>query len=453
MARAVSDAGLRARLDHAIDHALAMRAERVAERSDWEQLRERAATDRAGDLRRLPELLSEFETAAVASGARVHWARDAREACERIGGLLGEPDGPLVKSKSMVTEEIGLRGFLAGRGIEVVETDLGEYIVQLLGGLPSHIVAPAIHLSAPDIALLFRERLGLDLSETASAREISLAAREHLRAHFLRASVGMCGANFLAAREGAVVVCTNEGNAGLCTALPRRLIVVAGIDRVWRSLEALRAPLLLLGSSATGQRQTCYTRVLRGPRECDECDGPERVDIVLVDNGRSALLAEPRLAPALSCIRCGACMYVCPVYRRTGGQAYGWMYPGPIGLLLAPFLGAPERAAAADACSLCGACAEVCPMRIDLPSLVLELRAWQWARQCGPSRAPAALAGLVTDSAPAFGLAGAGLRALLRSGLAGAAPSGRAWHEGRELPASPRESFDALWRREEGSDA
>lgn len=453
MARAVADAKLRARLDHAIGHALGVRAERVSERSDWENLRDEAAAARREDLSRMPELLTEFEEAATGHGARVHWARDAREACECVAALLGALDGPLVKSKSMVTEEIGLRGHLAGRGVEVIETDLGEYIVQLAGELPSHIVAPALHLSAGDIARLFRERLGLPISEDSDARAISLAAREHLRAYFLSAAAGMCGANFLTAREGAVVVCTNEGNAGLCTALPKRLVVVAGIDRIWRDLPRLRLPLLLLSSSSTGQRQTCFVRALRGPREYDECDGPERMDIVLVDNGRSRLLGDPRLSDALACIRCGACMYVCPVYRRTGGQAYGWMYPGPIGMLLAPFLGAPEHGASAEACSLCGACAEVCPVRIDLPGLILELRARLWAEHPGLERTAAGLAGLATAQPQAFGAAGQCARLALRLGLAAKVGPGRDWQLGRELPTPPDDTFSALWREEGGDDA
>lgn len=447
MAEAAFDRELRARLDHAIEHTLAARTARMVERPDWEQLRDAVATARREQLARHDELLRTFGSRARAHGARVHRARDAREARLLLTSLVGRPAGPLIKSKSMVTEEIGLRRHLARRGVEVVETDLGEYIVQLLGGLPAHIVAPAIDLSAADIARAFRERLGLTLPEPADPRTISLAARAWLRRSFVGGALGMVGANFLTAEEGAVVVCTNEGNGGLCASLPPRLIAVSAIDKLWPDLPSIRPALLTLSSSSTGQRQTCYVRALRGPRGEGEADGPEGLDIVLVDNGRSALLAEPKLREALACIRCGACMYACPVYRRTGGQAYGWVYPGPIGIVLASFLGAPEGARSLDACSLCGACAEVCPARIPLPDLILAARARR-ASGCSAARRLRSGAGAILGSPRRFAALAGLARRSLANGTAYIAPPARLWLEGRELPDAPEQTFSQMWRGE-----
>jgi len=447
MACAVENADLRQRLDKALTHTIAAREDRVRERADWEALRDAAAARRRHALERLPDLLEEFERNATASGARVHYAQTAGEATDLVAGFTGRPAAPLVKSKSMVTEEIGLRIALAGAGIAVVETDLGEYVIQLANSTPSHIVAPVIHLSAGDIARVFRSELGLDIPEDNDPRTISLAARAHLRDAFLRAEVGMCGANFLTAAEGAVVVCTNEGNAGLCTSLPRRLIVVAGIEKVMPDLASLHECLVLLASSSTGQRQNCYLNILRGPRAGGEPDGPDSVDIVLLDNGRSALLGDDGLWESLACIRCGACLNACPVYGVTGGQAYGWVYPGPIGIVLSPFLGSPEGRAMADACTLCGACGDVCPVRIDLPACISHVRARGAPRLPGiPSAAAAAF------STSPFGLLAGLVRARSRrQGRVRLGPA-RAWSLGRELPPCSGVPFRRLWRDEGGDD-
>jgi L-lactate dehydrogenase complex protein LldF len=433
MSEAVRDRAQRARLDRSIGHALSVRADRMAERPDWDDLRERAAGMRRHSLGRLAELLEEFQAAAEASGARVHFAETGAEARALLLGLIGDPGEPLVKSKSMVTEEIGLRSALEEAGVALVETDLGEYIVQLSRTTPSHIVAPVIHLSAENIAEVFRRELGMSLPPDVDPRTISLAAREHMRPFFVDAKVGMVGANILTAREGAVVTCTNEGNAGLGTTIPERLIVVAGIEKLCPNLADTAAPLQLLGSSSTGQRLTCYTHVLRAGM-----GGPSELDIVLLDAGRTALLADDDLWDALACIRCGACMHVCPIYRRTGGQAYGWIYPGPIGIILSAFLESPMATKMADACSLCGACAEVCPVKIDLPEGVRLVR--ERAIERSPAaRTASTVGGRVFASPSLWRLGGELARAILSRGDA-VGPL-KAWSDARELPTSPHETL------------
>lgn len=444
MALAAGDPGLALRLGRALDHTIAARAARVAEASDWDALRDAAAATRRYSLSNLDHLLERFESNASASGMTLHYAADAGRACGTVIRLLGSSSRPVIKSKSMVTEEIGLRTALRRARIPVVETDLGEYIVQVAGEAPSHIVAPVIHKSAADIASLFRSRLGVELGDDADPRTISLAARDILRPRFVEASLGICGANFLTADEGAVVVCTNEGNGGWCLSVPERLIVVTGIEKLNPSLRHLEAPLLLLGASATGQRQTCYTHVLRAPGG----GGPERIDIVLVDNGRSRALADGDLWEALACIRCGACMNVCPVYRACGGQAYGWVYPGPIGIPLAPFLRPGRRWSLADACTLCGACSDVCPVRIDLPNLILAVRARPWRRL--PLGALCRAAAGVLARPRLFEQLGRAVRRRARRGAPVRYGPAAGWSLVRDIPAVPGQSFSEMWRRGAG---
>lgn len=425
MAEAVANTGQRHRLDRSVGHALRTRAERVAERPDWEELRDRAAAMRRHSLGSLAELLDEFRAVAESHGARVHFAETGADARRLLLRLIGSRDTTLVKSKSMVTEEIGLRLCLEAAGVPIVETDLGEYIVQLSRTTPSHIVSPVIHLSAEDIVDVLRRELGIELPSAASPRTISLAVREHLRPYFENAQLGMLGANFLTAREGAVVTCTNEGNAGLGSTIPTGLIVVTGIDKLNPSLPDLAAPLQLLGSSSTGQRLTSYTHIVRPGGERD-------MDIVLVDAGRSKLLADAELWESLACIRCGACMHVCPVYRRTGGQAYGWVYPGPIGIVLSAFLESPVGTGMADACSLCGACSEVCPVRIDLPAAIRTVRERGVERSAWSSLVSRSSAWVFARPA-LWRWGGVVLRALLpRSAAIGPL---RGWGATREMPA------------------
>lgn len=336
---------------------------------DWEGLRERAAAIKRHALSRLPDYLEQLEDRASRLGVTVHWARDADEHNAIVHGLLADHDvRHVVKSKSMLTEECELNPYLEQRGIEVVDTDLGERIVQLRDEPPSHIVMPAIHLRRGEIGALFHEQLGAPagLDEPEPLVEI---ARERLRSSFLAAEAGITGVNFAVAETGGLVVVTNEGNADLGTALPPLHIACMGIEKVIPRLRDLGVFLRLLARSATGQPISAYTTHFHGPRSGGA------LHLVLVDNGRSGLLAREPLRRSLSCIRCGACLNTCPVYRRSGGHSYGVPVAGPIGSVLAPARDAHRHQSLPNACSLCGSCGDVCPVKIDLPRELLTLRA------------------------------------------------------------------------------
>ena len=342
---------------------------------DWEALRDEAAGIKRDVLGRLPELWQRFEEEATAAGARVHWARDAAEHNRIVHGLLAEHDvRRVVKSKSMLTEECGLNPHLEARGVEIIDTDLGERIVQLRNEPPSHIIMPAIHLKRGEIGELFHDEMGapegLDDPDALTA-----LARQDLRGRFLGAEAGITGVNFAVAETGSFVVVTNEGNADLGTALPRLHIACVGLEKIVPRASDLAPFLRLLARSATGQPITTYTSHFRGPRATETEDGPApELHIVVVDNGRSRLLAEPAFQEALACIRCGACLNTCPVYRRSGGHSYGSTLPGPIGSVLAPSQDPARHAELPHACSLCGSCSDVCPVRVPLHHQLLTWR-------------------------------------------------------------------------------
>jgi L-lactate dehydrogenase complex protein LldF len=373
--RAAGDAALGRNVLRATDTSLAHRAEVVAERPDWERLRERAAAVKDHVLQTLPEQLDRFREAAKARGVVVHEAKDAAAARALVLALVREAGGDrILKSKSMTTEEIELNPALEAVGYAPLETDLGEYIVQLAGEAPSHITAPALHRNAEEIRDLFREKGVLegagavpeDRAELATW--LSLRAREHLRDRLLDADIGITGANFLIARTGTVVLVENEGNIRYTTLSPRVQICVAGMEKILPRLEDLATFLPLLTRSATGQRATTYTSLITGPVG-------DALHVVLLDGGRSGMLASEEDREILRCIRCGACMNVCPVYRTIGGHPYGAPYPGPIGAVLMPGLRGGERdRELAFASTLCGACGDVCPVKIDLPGHLLKLR-------------------------------------------------------------------------------
>lgn len=407
----------------------------------WEALRERAAAVRRYALAHLADHLEAFERQATALGARVHFARDAAEHNALVLEILrGAGAKRVVKSKSMLTEECGLNAHLARAGIDVVDTDLGERIVQLREEPPSHIVMPAIHLRRAEVGALFHERLGAPAGASDPAA-LAETARRHLRAAFLRADAGITGANFLLADTGGVVVCTNEGNADLGTALPRLHVVCAGIEKVLPRAEDLPVFLRLLARSATGQPITAYTSHFHGPRPGAE------MHVVLVDNGRSALLADPALRDALACIRCGACLNTCPVYRRSGGHSYGTPVAGPIGAVLAAARDPVRHASLPFASTLCGSCRDVCPVKIDLPRQLVALREAVRARRGdGPAvrlgvRLAAALLARPRLAEAAGALARRAL-ALVPEPLWRRTPWGRA----RARPPLPRRSFRALYR-------
>ena len=375
LAQALADPMLQTALGRAIPGFRRMRASAVAEVPEWEVLRRLAAHIKDHTLAVLDRYLEQFEAAVRARGGVVHWAADAAEAQRTIIDLLRALGvHQVVKSKSMVTEEIGLNAALEAAGVRVVETDLGEYVLQLAGEAPSHLIAPMIHKPIEAVSELFAVALGAPRYERAE--DLNRVARAALRREFLAADAGITGVNFAVAETGTLVIVENEGNARLVTSCPRVHVAVLGIEKLLPRLADLGVFLRLLARSATGQRASVYVSLLTGPRRSGEADGPDELHVVLVDNGRTRLLADPDLREALRCIRCSACLNVCPVFERAGGHAYGSVYAGPIGAVLTPALwGLRPARELPFASTLCGACGEVCPVSIDLPRLLLELRA------------------------------------------------------------------------------
>ncbi len=370
-----ADENLRRNVRRATSITLKKREEVVAEIPDWEELRQQGHNIRKHAIQKLDFYLEEFEKNLTANGAEVLWAKDSAEACQLVEGVLAQSSAKrIVKSKSMVTEEIGLNHYLESRGYESVETDLGEYIVQLAGETPSHITAPALHKSKEEIGKLFSEKLGVQY--TSEPSQLTMHARGLLREKFLNAEAGISGANFLVAESGTVLIVENEGNAALTTSLPETHIVITGIEKVVPTLQDASILLKLLPRSATAQRMTSYVSFINGPKKQQDLDGPKRLVVILLDNGRSDIMSNPEMREALYCIRCGACMNVCPVYQTVGGHAYGSTYPGPIGAVLTPLLTSlPESKDLPFASSLCGACSDICPVKIDLHHLLLWHRA------------------------------------------------------------------------------
>ncbi|WP_270089578.1 LutB/LldF family L-lactate oxidation iron-sulfur protein [Sphingobacterium sp. SYP-B4668] len=319
----------------------------------------------------LDRLLPEFEANFTARGGKVIWANDAEEAREEIWKIMQAHDAKqVIKSKSMATEEIELNHFLENKGIEPIESDLGEFIIQLLGQKPYHIVTPAMHLSLEDIAKLFHDKFGTPLDSTAE--QLTMKARELLREKYTTADVGISGANFLIADSGAIAITENEGNARLTTSFPKVHIALVGIEKMVPSMTDLDLFWPLLASHGTGQNLTVYNTILSGPRQAGDADGPEHMYVVLLDNGRTTLLAEKEQRQGLYCIRCGACLNVCPIYQNIGGHTYDTTYSGPIGSLISPHLhGLKEFKHLSYASSLCGKCTEVCPVGIDIQKMLL----------------------------------------------------------------------------------
>jgi L-lactate dehydrogenase complex protein LldF len=371
---ALASPAQRAALRRATDTIGERRARAVAATADWEALRERARAIKAEVLEHLDVYLERFEQSARAAGAQVHWARDAAEACaivERIARGCGA--GAIVKAKSMLSEEIGLNHALEALGFHPLETDLGERIVQLAGQTPSHIIVPAIHLSRGEIADLFVRELAVERTDDPVA--LTAIARRLLREQFARAALGISGVNFGVAESGSLLLVENEGNIRLTTSLPPVHVALMGIEKLVPGLADLDVFLRLLPRSGTGQHLTSYQSLITGPAR-DGQEGPRELHVVLVDNGRSELLADAEDRHTLACIRCGACLNACPVYRQVGGHAYGSVYPGPIGAILTPQLAGVEAARELPfASSLCGACRDVCPVKIDIPRMLLRLRA------------------------------------------------------------------------------
>ena len=456
---ALGDSQLRRNLGHATATIRAKRAAVVGELDDWEDLRRAGEALKAGVMARLDEHLERLEQEVTARGGHVHWARDAHEANAIVSRLVRETgETEVVKVKSMATQEIGLNEALAEAGVTAHETDLAELIVQLGGDLPSHILVPAIHRNRAEIREIFlREMPGVDPELTTEPRRLAMAARSFLRERFLRAQVAISGANFGVADTGTLLVVESEGNGRMCLTLPRTLITVMGIEKVVPTWSDLEVFLQLLPRSSTGERMNPYTSAWTG---VTPGDGPQDVHLVLLDNGRSATLADPVGRSALHCIKCSACLNVCPVYERAGGHAYGSVYPGPIGAVLSPQLtGVEDNASLPYASSLCGACFDACPVRIDIPSLLVELRAQHVDAQRGtgwgggmPSAEAAAMAAAswVMSDPRRFAAAETASRAgrlLGRSAdrIGSLPPPLSAWTGSRDAPRPPAQTFRQWW--------
>ena len=437
---------------HAVEHSAL---------PDYQELRTQANALKKHTIDNLDFYLEQFEASVAAHGGKVIYCEDGTEVADFVLGLAKEHQAELiVKSKSMTTEEIDLNERLEHHNLESVETDLGEYILQLAHQRPYHIVAPALHMTRYEVGDIFTQRLGV-ANETAPEKQ-ALIARGVLRQKFLQADIGISGANFLVADSGAVVLVENEGNARLTTSAPRIHIAVAGIEKLIPRAQDLAVFLKLLGRSATGQALTVYTSFLSGPRRPGEIDGPEEFYVVLLDNGRTKLLADREKRQSLYCIRCGACLNHCPVYRKIGGHSFPWVYSGPIGAIITPqFLGMAHEPSLPFASSLCGACLEVCPVKIDIPKILLELRAdvkkaearegrgrlervafkmWAWV-MCHPRiyEMAAMVAGGVAPAENG--------RWLRRVPTLFNLPPVSAWLSQRDLPPPPAKSFRELWRK------
>lgn len=372
--KAVEDARLQRALVNVTDRFRQARLRASSEVPGWDELRTLGREIKKETIENLDTYLLMLEENVKKAGGQVHWAADGEEA-SRIIVEIARKNGvkSVVKSKSMATEEVELNANLERAGIRAVETDLGEYIIQLAGEHPSHIIAPAVHKTKDDISRLFHEKLGVPyLSEP---QELTKVARERMRSEFLNAGMGVSGANFAVAETGTIVIVENEGNARLTTTVPDIHVALMGIEKIIPRYTDLSLFLTLLARSATGQKSSTYVSFITGPRRETDRDGPREFHLVLLDNGRSGILANRETRESLYCIRCGACLNNCPVYRKAGGHSYGWVYSGPIGAIINPqLLGIDKAPELPFASSLCGACRDVCPVRIDFPKVLLELR-------------------------------------------------------------------------------
>nr|VFK53492.1 MAG: L-lactate dehydrogenase complex protein LldF [Candidatus Kentron sp. TUN]VFK54451.1 MAG: L-lactate dehydrogenase complex protein LldF [Candidatus Kentron sp. TUN]VFK54836.1 MAG: L-lactate dehydrogenase complex protein LldF [Candidatus Kentron sp. TUN] len=459
-AAALEDTNLQRALERAHGGFVRKRKAAIDALPEFEALREAAYAIKEHTLSHLDFYLEHFESKVVANGGHVHWARTSQEACKIITQICTRTRAKrVIKGKSMIGEEIGVNQALMDADFEVVETDLGEYIIQLAGETPSHIIAPAVHKTRDEVSRLFHEHHAKHnfTGHRTEIPELVHEAREVLRETFLMADVGITGANFLIAETGSNVLVTNEGNGDLTCTLPRVHIVLASIEKVLPTLEDATTLLRLLGRSATGQEMSSYTTLSTGPRRKDnhdgDLDGPEEYHVVLVDNGRSKLLGTA-YQDILYCIRCGACLNHCPVYGAIGGHAYGWVYPGPMGSVLTPLLvGRANTLDLPNACTLNGRCEEVCPVKIPLPTLLRQLRIDAYGQKESPRRMrlPIEILAFFARHPWLYGhLTTLGRRILSTLGRCrqlDALPFLRNWTGSRDLPIPQEETFQAKWRQ------
>ncbi|NMG30122.1 LutB/LldF family L-lactate oxidation iron-sulfur protein [Aromatoleum evansii] len=452
---AIHDANLQTALGRARYGFVGKRALQVAELPEFERLREEAKNTKNHILDNLDHYLERYEAAVTAAGGHVHWARDAEEARKIILDICKRVDAKTVtKGKSMVSEEIGLNEALIENGMEVVETDLGEYIIQLAHEPPSHIIAPAVHKTKDQVSDLFEAAHGGP--RKTEVPDLVNEARLVLRDKYFKADVGITGGNFLVAETGSSIIVTNEGNGDLTQTLAKVHIVTSGIERVVPTLDDATLFLRLLARSATGQETETYTTISTGPRRAEDLDGPEEYHVVLVDNGRSKMLAG-RFKEMLRCIRCGACMNHCPVYGAVGGHAYGWVYPGPMGSVLTPLIKGLDNAYdLPNACTLNGRCASVCPVKIPLPDLLRELRHMQHQQDITPvmqKRALKVWRYVATRPKLYHALEQVGARflsAIAKNGSIRRLPLASGWTDVRDLPAPAGRTFLELWQGKRG---
>lgn len=443
----VRDTGRRAFVRKALSGYYVSRDTQKARYRDWEHARDAASLAKWSAVNQLDTLLPKFVANFEANGGQVHWARNGEEAREIILGLLKNANArAVIKSKCMTSEEIHLNAAMEADGYGVVESDLGEFIQQLRGEPPYHFVFPCMHVRRDEISDLFGKHLGT--APTDSPEELTMIARKHLRRLYVEADVGITGANFLVAETGQISITENEGNARLTVALPRMHIAISGIEKVVEHLDDLAVLLPMLATAGAGQPMTCYNTLYAGPRREGECDGPEEMHLVLLDNARTALLADPEQRDALHCIRCGACLNVCPIFKNVGGFTYGTTYQGPIGSVITPHLrGLADWNHLSAASSLCGACTDVCPVRIDIHHHLLHNR--RNAASTSPSwleKQGQRFFAFVARRPWLFALCGWLGRKTLPLAKALRPPPLSAWLATRDLPPAPEKSFRAAWK-------
>nr|VFK36369.1 MAG: L-lactate dehydrogenase complex protein LldF [Candidatus Kentron sp. SD]VFK38565.1 MAG: L-lactate dehydrogenase complex protein LldF [Candidatus Kentron sp. SD] len=461
---ALSDANLQRALARAHDGFVYKRKIAIDALPEFEMLRKAARAIKKNTLSRLDFYLERFESKVIESGGQVHWARTSQEACEIVTGICTRAHARrIIKGKSMIGEEIGINQALIDADLEVMETDLGEYIIQLARETPSHIIAPAVHKTQDDVSRLFSEHHAKHgfTKHQPGVPELVNEARKVLREAFLTADVGITGANFLIAETGSSVLVTNEGNGDLTSTLPRIHIVLASIEKVLPTFEDATAFLRLLSRSATGQAMTSYTTFFTGPRRENshgrDPDGPKEYHVLLIDNGRSEILGTA-YRDILSCIRCGACLNHCPVYGAIGGHAYGWVYPGPMGAVLTPLLvGRAHAWNLPNACTLNGRCEEVCPVGIPLPTLLRQLRADAYLQKNAPrgARIPLKVWGFFARHPRLYSrLTALGIEILRRLARRreqfDMLPFLSAWTESRNFPIPPKKTFQTKWQEQRG---